>query len=100
MFENFPVQVPTPQIASGGLDDYADDKGIISGWTSGRPPRTRHVDDSVQVLIDTPHLVLESANGYSSQLEVSLGLTPLRGAAWIKPIISMTTELNISIYPK
>jgi hypothetical protein len=81
-------------------DDYADDEGIMSGWTSGRPPRTRHVDDNARVLIETPHLVLESANGYSSQLEVSLGSTPLRGAVWIEPILSSTTELDISIYPK
>jgi hypothetical protein len=34
MFENFLVQVPTQQIAAGGLDDYADDEGIVLGLES------------------------------------------------------------------
>ena len=69
-------------------DDYADDNATIPGWTSGRPPRTRHFQDNARVLSTPKQLALRGDNNYRTQFHVSLGSTPLRGAVWIEPVFA------------
>ena len=69
-------------------DDYADDNSTIPGWTSGRPPRTRHIQDNARVLSEPHELTLKEANNYRTQFQVSLGSTPLRGAVWVEPVFA------------
>ena len=81
-------------------DDYADENQTISGWTSGRPPRTRHELDGARVIVSPSDLAVDSANEFITHFEVSLGATPLRGAVWIEPLLASVTHLNVSISPQ
>lgn len=81
-------------------NDYADEAHTLSGWTSGKPPRTRHELDNARVVISRSKDVLNTANKYSTEVEVSLGSNPIRGAVWIEPVVSTDTSLTVSISPQ
>ena len=82
-------------------DDYADVEGTMPGWTSGRPPTTRNLEDGASVRVDPQDLVTEETNGYTTEFTISLGSTPLRGAVWIEPTLAdmSSTTLDVSISP-
>jgi hypothetical protein len=84
-------------------EDFADANMTIPGWTSGRPPRTRHDLDNAQVLSTPQNVQLSLGNGYETQFELSLGSTPLRGAVWVEPSLATSSsvgELDVVILPK
>jgi len=81
------------------VDDYADEEQKSSGWTSGRPPRTRYDIDDARILINTQDLDFDSSNDYKAQFSISLGSMPLRGAVWVEPKVETKTDLNIIISP-
>ena len=89
-------------------DDYADSGGTAPGWTSGRPPRTRHNVDNARVVFQPQKITVSRANNYTASYEISLGSTPLRGAVWIEPKVKMAmsgvdllvTPQRIALYDK
>jgi hypothetical protein len=64
---------------------YADEERTIPGTISGRTPSSRHRDDNARVLVSTTELSLTKSNNYATELTLSLGATPLRGAVWVYP---------------
>jgi hypothetical protein len=84
-------------------DDFADTNRTMPGWTSGRPPRTRHEFDNAHVLSTPQNVMLSLENGYETQFKLSLGSTPLRGAVWVEPTIASSSsvgQLDVSISPQ
>lgn len=83
------------------LDDhYADEEKTIPGTISGRPPQSRHRDDNARVLISSMELSLSESNSYSTELTLTLGADPLRGAVWVYPKITAgTSDLEFVISP-
>lgn len=82
-------------------DDYAVEGGPDPGWTSGQPPRTRHLVDNAAVLISVQDLIANKAGKFASSFEVSLGSNPIRGAVWIEPTLSFpTNQIEVSISPR
>jgi hypothetical protein len=82
-------------------DDYADPEAMLPGWTSGRPPRTRHAVDNAKVLIEPRQLIISEASDFKTHFDVSLGSTPLRGAVWVETKLATTnSKLAVSIKPE
>jgi len=81
-------------------DDFGDQEGTLPGWTSGRPPRTRHIIDNAAVKSGPRQLFADETNEFTVQYSVSLGSAPIRGAVWIKPTLESTqTDLVVKISP-
>ena len=81
-------------------DDYGDRNGTIPGWTSGRPPRTRHIIDNAAVQSGPRQLFANETNEFTVQYSVSLGSAPLRGAVWIEPTLESTqTDVVVKVSP-
>jgi hypothetical protein len=85
--------IPTP-------DQYGDEKGTMPGWKSGRVARTRHALDDARVLLSAQKLYITAKTGLSTEFELSLGSTPLRGAVWIEPMLASATHLNVRFTPR
>jgi hypothetical protein len=79
--------------------NYSHEAKTIPGFTSGRPPRTRHEIDNARVIFTPVSVSADDKNNFTAHYEVSLGDTPLRGAVWIEPRLAGTTTLNLSITP-
>lgn len=78
---------------------FGDENQTLPGFTSGRPPRTRHEFDNARVVLQTNQLALESANNFVATYTVALGSNPLRGAVWIEPAIAPEWKNRVEISP-
>jgi hypothetical protein len=82
-------------------DHYADQAGTIPGWTSGYPPRTKHEKDNAKVLISDQNLIANQVSSYTTTFNVSLSVSPLRGAFFVEPRLTTGPKrLGIEIIPK
>jgi hypothetical protein len=81
-------------------DHYADEEGTIPGTISGKTPQTRHREDNARVIYSTTNLEFTEANQYSTELTISLGSNPLRGAVWVSPkVISEAVQVDVDVWP-
>jgi hypothetical protein len=81
-------------------DNYADEEGTIPGTISGKTPQTRNREDNARVIYSTTNLELTEANQYSTELTISLGSNPLRGAVWVNPkVISEAARIDVDVWP-
>ena len=78
---------------------FGDENQTLPGFTSGRPPRTRHEFDNARVVLQTNQLALASANNFVATYTVALGSNPLRGAVWIEPAIAPEWKNRVEISP-
>ena len=79
---------------------YADEQKQIPGWTSGKPPATRHELNNARVTYSSNSVGVTTKNNFQATYEVSLGSTPLRGAVWVEAeLITESTGLDVTILP-
>ena len=82
-------------------DDYSDEAGTMPGWTSGRPPRTRHAEDDGKVVVKPRQgLKASDQNNFQVVYSVKLGSDPLRGAVWVEPRVRNANEFDVVISPR
>lgn len=81
-------------------DHYANEEQTIPGFISGLPPRTRHTVDDARVLVAPQTIALNPETGYESSFQLYLGSTPVRGAVWVRPSTSTTSNLQVTFSPE
>ena len=64
----------TPTEICCAAEHYQDADQTIAGWVSGRVPRTRHVDDNAQVVLDQTMLVADQTTSFQTTFAVSLSV--------------------------
>jgi len=81
-------------------DHYGNEEGTIAGWTSGKAPRARFLDDDARVLVGPSELRIDQETGFTATYQVSLGSSPLVGAVWVTPVVSDTAQIDVRIFPE